>query len=72
MTRRAFDDEHETLATTVVGVALAAGARAGAGLPANRLSAYDIARFQASSEIPPVLDPPADAGLAWPRGTPVP
>jgi acetyl-CoA synthetase len=31
MTRRAFDDEHETLARTVVGVALAAGARAGGG-----------------------------------------
>ncbi|HEX5899580.1 MAG TPA: IclR family transcriptional regulator C-terminal domain-containing protein [Solirubrobacteraceae bacterium] len=72
MTRRAFDDEHETLARTVVGVALAAGARAGAGLPAGRLSAYDIARFQASSETAPVLDPPADAAVAWPRGTPVP
>jgi DNA-binding IclR family transcriptional regulator len=69
MTRRAFDDEHETLAPTVVGVALATGARAGAAPPPDRLSAYDIARFQASSEIPPVLDPPVDAALAWARGT---
>ena len=40
MTRRAFDDEHETLAQTVVAVALAAGARArGAapGEPSERL-----------------------------------
>jgi DNA-binding IclR family transcriptional regulator len=72
MTRRAFDDDHETLAHTVVGVALATGALAGAGLPAGRLSAYDIARFQASSETSPVLDPPADAALAWARGTTVP
>jgi acetyl-CoA synthetase len=69
MTRRAFDDEHETLAQTVVAVALAAGARARA---ADHLSAYDIARFQASSEIPPVLDRDDDAGLAWPRATTVP
>ena len=41
MTRRAFDDEHETLAGTVVGVALAAAARAGGGLPASRLSACE-------------------------------
>jgi acetyl-CoA synthetase len=69
MTRRAFDDEHETLAQNVVAVALAAGARARA---ADHLSAYDIARFQASSEIPPVLDRDDDAGLAWPRATTVP
>ena len=69
MTRRAFDDEHETLAQTVVAVALAAGAHARS---ADHLSAYDIARFQASSETPPVLDPPADAALAWARGTTVP
>jgi hypothetical protein len=52
----------------VVAVALAAGSRPADG----ELSAYDIARFQASSEIPPVLDPPADAALAWARGTTVP
>ena len=69
MTRRAFDDEHETLAQTVVAVALAAGARARA---ADHLSAYDIARFQASSEIPPVLDRTEEAGLAWARATTAP
>ena len=69
MTRRAFDDEHEALAQTVVAVALAAGAHGGA---AGHLSAYDIARFQASSEIPPVLDRTDDPGLAWARATTVP
>jgi DNA-binding IclR family transcriptional regulator len=72
MTRRGFDDEHETLAQTVVAVAQATGARARAALPAGRLSAYDIARFQASSEIPPVLDSPDEAALAWDRATTVP
>ena len=38
----------------------------------SHLSAYDIARFQASSEIPPVLDRTAEAGLAWARATTVP
>ena len=37
MTRRAFDDEHETLAQTVVAVALAAGARARAADQSQRL-----------------------------------
>lgn len=69
MTRRAFDDEHETLAQTVVAVALAAGAHARA---ADHLSAYDIARFQASAENPPVLDRTDEAGLAWARATTVP
>jgi DNA-binding IclR family transcriptional regulator len=72
MTRRAFDDEHETLAQTVVAVALAAGARARAGVPDSPISTYDIARFQASSEIPQVLDRPADAALASGRATTVP
>jgi DNA-binding IclR family transcriptional regulator len=68
MTRNAFDGEHEALAQTVVAVARATGAQA---RPA-RLSAYDIARFQASSETRRVLDQPADLALASPRGTPVP
>jgi DNA-binding IclR family transcriptional regulator len=72
MTRRAFDEEHEALAQTVVAVALATGARARAGVAAKRLSAYDIARFQASSEIPPVLDRPDEAALGWARATTVP
>jgi DNA-binding IclR family transcriptional regulator len=68
MTRNAFDAEHEVLAQTVVAVARATGAQA---RPA-RFSAYDIARFQASSETERVLDQPADLALASPRGTPVP
>lgn len=72
MTRRAFEDEHETLAHTVVAVALAAGARARAGVSAVQLSAYDVARFQASSEIPHVLDRSASAALASGRATTAP
>jgi acetyl-CoA synthetase len=72
MTRKAFDDEHESLAQTVVAVALAAGARARAGVLSDHLSAYDIARFQASSEIPQVLDRPPDAVLGSGRATTVP
>jgi DNA-binding IclR family transcriptional regulator len=72
MTQRAFDDEHETLAQTVVAVARATGVGAVAGAGPRRLTAYDIARFQASSETPRVLDLPDDAALAWARGTTVP
>jgi DNA-binding IclR family transcriptional regulator len=68
MTRNVFDAEHEVLTQTVVAVARATGAQA---RPA-RFSAYDIARFQASSETERVLDQPADLALASPRGTPVP
>ena len=50
----------------------AAGARARAGAPDTPLSTYDIARFQASSEIPQVLDRPADAVLGSGRATTVP
>lgn len=72
MTQRAFDEEHETLAQNVVAVARATGMRAAAGAQPRRLTAYDIARFQASSETARVLDSPADAALAWGRGTTMP
>jgi acetyl-CoA synthetase len=72
MTRRAFDEEHERLAQTVVAVALAAGARARARVADSPLSTYDIARFQASSETPQVLDRPPDAVLGSGRATTVP
>jgi len=72
MTRRAFDEEHETLAGTVVAVALAAGARARGGDPPEHLSPYDMARFQASCETPPVLDRTEETALAWARATTVP
>jgi DNA-binding IclR family transcriptional regulator len=72
MTQRAFDDEHETLAQTVIAVARATGARAVARAESGRLTAYDIARFQASSETRRVLDLPTDPSLVSPRGIPVP
>ncbi|MEA2357041.1 MAG: acetyl-CoA synthetase [Solirubrobacteraceae bacterium] len=72
MTRRAFDDEHETLARTVVAVAQAAGARARADVRPRRPDPYDTTRFQASAETPTVLDSPAEAALAWANGTTVP
>jgi acetyl-CoA synthetase len=72
MTRRAFDDEHEALAETVVAVARATGAQARAGAGPRRVSNYDMGRFQASSETAPVLDSPAEAAVAWARGTTVP
>jgi DNA-binding IclR family transcriptional regulator len=72
MTRRAFDDEHETLAPTVVAVARATGAEAGARARRRRLGTDDVARFQASSETAPLLDSPSEGALAWARGTTVP
>jgi DNA-binding IclR family transcriptional regulator len=72
MTRRAFDEEHETLAQTVNAVARAAGCRSGGRVLPPRLNAYDMARFQASWETARDLDSPADAALAWVRGTNVP
>jgi acetyl-CoA synthetase len=72
MTQRAFDDEHETLAQTVVAVARAAGAQADAQTGTRRLSAYDLAGFQASSETARVLDSPTERALAWTHGTTVP
>ena len=59
MTRRAFDDEHETLAETVVDVALAADApRARVPAAAQRVRHRPIPGICRN---PPVLDPPADA-----------
>ena len=72
MTRRAFDDEHETLAQTVVAVARTAGTRARAGARTRQPSAFDTARFQLSTESPRILDSPAETGLAWTHGTTVP
>jgi acetyl-CoA synthetase len=68
-TRRAFDDERETLAQTVVAVARVAGERAGLGARPRRFSAFDTTRFQASAETPEVLASSAQAGLAWAYGT---
>jgi DNA-binding IclR family transcriptional regulator len=72
MTRRAFDEEHEALAQTVTAVAMATGVRARSGATPQPPRAYDIAGFQASWETAKDLDSPADASLAWARGTTVP
>jgi DNA-binding IclR family transcriptional regulator len=72
MSRRAFDDEHETLAQTVVAVARATGAQAGAKAQRRPRRPHDPVRFQLFAETPEVLDSPTGAPLAWTRGTTVP
>jgi DNA-binding IclR family transcriptional regulator len=64
MTRRAFDDEHETLAQTVVAVARATGAQVGAKAPPRPRRPHNPVRFQLSAETPKVLDSPTEAPLA--------
>jgi DNA-binding IclR family transcriptional regulator len=68
MTRRAFDDEHETLAQTVVAVARTAGAEARRPRPALRESA----RFQVSAETARILDSPVKSRIASSHGPVVP
>jgi DNA-binding IclR family transcriptional regulator len=68
MTRRAFDDEHETLARVLVGLAGSAvrppeTAPHGPSVPAPSDG------FQPSAETRLVLDPPVAARLASPHGT---
>jgi acetyl-CoA synthetase len=72
MTRRAFDDEHETLAPAVVEVARTAGARARAAARRPRPGPDDSTRFQRSAETPPFLDLHAEVALASSHGTTVP
>ena len=80
MSRRAFDDEHEALAATLLDVAAvaAAGPRKPApmaggsptGVTPLRASAPARARsFQASAETQAVLDPRGSTHLAWTHGT---
>jgi DNA-binding IclR family transcriptional regulator len=72
MTRRAFDDEHASLARTVVEVARTVGpkpAELAALRPSGALAAMP---FQPSAETGPVLDPAAEAHLAWANGSTVP
>jgi acetyl-CoA synthetase len=64
MTRRAFDDEHQTLARTVLAVARAAGQGAVAAAPHRSPGRRATAHFQASAETRHVLDRPARARLA--------
>jgi len=72
MSRRAFEDEHELLAESVLEVASVAPAAP--AVPANvaplRAAAASKTRaFQASAETRTVLDPPRSGGLASPYGT---
>jgi acetyl-CoA synthetase len=69
MSRRAFDDEHEALAATVLEVA---GIPAGAPQEVAPIRASVTPKshgFQAYAETKSVLDPPGSARLAWPHGT---
>ena len=75
MTRRAFDDEHELLAESVLEVASVAPVAAVAPVapvnvaPLRASGAAKTRAFQASAETRTVLDPPRSTGLASPHGT---
>jgi acetyl-CoA synthetase len=64
MTRRAFEDEHEALARTVLEVARAAGQGAAAAAPIRSAGRRATAGFQASAETRRVLDRPNRPHLA--------
>jgi DNA-binding IclR family transcriptional regulator len=72
MTRRAFDDEHEALARTVVEVARTAGPKPADVAPMRPSKALAAIPFQASAETGPVLDPAAETRLVWANGSAVP
>jgi DNA-binding IclR family transcriptional regulator len=69
MSRRAFDDEHETLAATVLDVAGIAGGALADVAPLRASVTSKSRGFQPSAETKVVLDPPGSARLAWPHGT---
>jgi len=72
MTRRAFDEEHATLARVVVDVAAAAG-RKPAGVASSRSSgAPAVTRFQVSAETGEVLDSPAEARVTCSTASTIP
>jgi DNA-binding IclR family transcriptional regulator len=68
MTRRAFDEENETLARVLVGLAGTA-VRAPDVAPSNPSVAAPSGHFQPSAETRSVLDPALAARLASPHGT---
>jgi DNA-binding IclR family transcriptional regulator len=72
MTRRAFDDEHEALARTVVAVARTAGPKPADVAPTELPGALAAFPFQASAETEPVLDPAAETRLACINGSTLP
>jgi DNA-binding IclR family transcriptional regulator len=72
MTRRAFDDEHEALARTVVAVARTAGTKPAEVTSTHSSGALAALPFQASAETGPVLDPAAETRLACNSGSTLP
>lgn len=72
MTRRAFDDEHETLARTVVEVAATAARGPADVTPLRPSGAPESTRFQASAETDEVLDSSAEARVTCSNGSTVP
>jgi DNA-binding IclR family transcriptional regulator len=69
MSRRAFDEEHELLAESVLEVASVAPVAAVNVAPLRASAASKTRAFQASAETRTVLDPPRSTGLASPHGT---
>ena len=72
MTRRAFDDEHETLAKTVVEVAATAAGGPSDVTPLRPSGVPESTRFQASAETDEVLDSSAEARVTCSNGSTVP
>jgi DNA-binding IclR family transcriptional regulator len=72
MTRRAFDEEHETLARAVVDVAATVGRDPADVAPSHSSGAPAIARFAVSAETGEVLDSPAEARLTCSNGSTIP
>jgi DNA-binding IclR family transcriptional regulator len=72
MSRRAFDDEHETLARTVVEVAATADRASAAAALLRPSRARAAARFQASAETDQDLDSAAQPRLPSSSGSTVP
>jgi acetyl-CoA synthetase len=72
MTRRAFDDEQETLARTLLEVAGRAPRAPADVVPLRRSGVRASARFQASAETDEVLDSSAEARVTSSNGSTVP
>jgi DNA-binding IclR family transcriptional regulator len=72
MTRRAFDDQHETLARTVVEVAATAARGPADVTPLRPSGVHESTGFQASAETDEVLDSSAQARVTCSNGSTVP
>ena len=69
MSRRAFDDEREKLAATVLDVAGIAAGTPPKMAPLRASGTSKTQGFQPYAETKSDLDPPGSARLAWPHGT---